>query len=82
MSFAHEVLWFFLSSLEEGHEEVPMSTIEFLKDLVERGSLAIHKVNNRFLYASEGGYKTGHQTSTRSSLVLISSMNKSIQKTR
>ena len=52
VSFAHQVLWSFLSSLDDGNEELTMKTIEFLQALTDQGRKAISQIQNAHLYLS------------------------------
>jgi len=52
VSFAHQVLWNFLSNLDEGREELTMKTVDFLQALTDQGRNAIHNVQNAHLYSN------------------------------
>ena len=53
VSFAHQVLWNFLSGLDEGREELSMRTVDFLQALTDNGKKAIGSVQNAHLYPSQ-----------------------------
>lgn len=50
MAFAHEVLWYYMSSLNEGDEELELKTIDFLKELVDYGTTAIQNSERKDLF--------------------------------
>lgn len=50
VSFSHQVLWNFFSSLDMGGEALSMKTVDFLQALTDHGKNAIEKVQNTHLY--------------------------------
>lgn len=58
VSFAHQVLWNFLSGLDEGREEMSMKTVDFLQNLTNQGRKAISTVQNAHLYLNSDKTQT------------------------
>ena len=49
IAFAHEVLWYYLSQLNEGNEEISYHTLAFLWEIIEWGTYGITKNRLKFL---------------------------------
>lgn len=50
VSFSHQVLWHFFSTLSMGGEALSMKTVDFLQSLTDNGKNAIEKIQNTHLF--------------------------------